>query len=217
MLTNRLTKERWVVIQSLLFNAVVPFLVYSIFKPHVGELHALMLSAASPCIDVMVQWITNRKLDPLGTFMIIALLLGVVLVSLGGNPKWLLIRESLLTGLLGLAAVVSLFLPRPLAYYLIRIADRSKSKDGVSAVAEAWDDCEFRRLARQLTYLWGIGFLVEFGVRTFLVFRLTVPHFLLISPWVQYGLVAMIFYASWRLVKRVQMGSIASDADGDEM
>lgn len=210
-----MTKERWVVIQSLLFNAVVPFLVYSIFKPHIGELHALMLSAASPLADAIVHWIMNRKLDPLSAFMIVALLVGVALVSLGGNPKWLLIRESLLTGVLGLVAVVSLFLPRPLAYYLILLADRSKPTNGISAVQEAWNDCVFRALARQLTYLWGFGFLVEFGVRTFLVFRLSVPHFLLISPWVQYGLVALIVYASWRLVKRVQARGAISDVGGD--
>jgi hypothetical protein len=50
-----------------------------------------------------------------------------------------------------------------------------------------WHYPAFRFAMRLTTIVWGLGFLLEVGVRSFLVFTLTIQQFLLISPFVFYG------------------------------
>ena len=51
---------------------------------------------------------------------------------------------------------------------------------------------------RVSTIVWGVGFLFEFVIRTILVFTLTIPQFLIISPFVFYGFIGGIIL--WTLL-----------------
>ena len=50
----------------------------------------------------------------------------------------------------------------------------------------------FRHGMRVSTAVWGVSFLLEAVVRTYLVFTLTIPQFLIISPFIFYGMFAAV-------------------------
>jgi hypothetical protein len=64
--------------------------------------------------------IRRRKLDPLGILVMVGVFASVLGVLLGGSTQLLLIRESFVTGALGVACFISLLLPRPLMFYIGR-------------------------------------------------------------------------------------------------
>jgi hypothetical protein len=45
---------------------------------------------------------------------------------------------------------------------------------------------------RVMTAVWGVGFLLEAAIRIFLVLTLTTEQFLIISPFVLYGIIAVL-------------------------
>ena len=64
--------------------------------------------------------------------------------------------------------------PRPLLYYLFQQVQADHLPD--------------LRAMRVLSLVLGIGLMIEMAVRTAMVFSMTTSRFLLISPFVQYGM-----------------------------
>ncbi|XLM21574.1 hypothetical protein MKD33_05940, partial [Chromobacterium piscinae] len=56
----------------------------------------------------------------LSMMVLLGIALSLLAMLLGGGEKMLLLRESLLSGLFGVAFLLSLLLPRPLVFYLAR-------------------------------------------------------------------------------------------------
>jgi hypothetical protein len=50
-----------------------------------------------------------------------------------------------------------------------------------------WKYQDFRFTMRLTTIVWGLGFLLEVAIRSYLVFALTIQQFLIISPFVFYS------------------------------
>ena len=67
---------------------------------------------------------------------------------------------------------------------------------------------------RLTALVWGLGFLLEMVVRSYLVFTLTIPQFLIISPFVFYGFLGGL--ALWTVLytrkgrKRVEAAMLQS-------
>jgi uncharacterized membrane protein len=72
------------------------------------------------------------------------------LKSFGGDPRILLIRESLVTGVLGIACLVSLLLPKPLIFYFA---------PPNAAFYQLWQYPSFKRYMTLMTIAWGIFFI----------------------------------------------------------
>jgi hypothetical protein len=106
------------ILTSILVNAVAPLVVFNQLRPHMSELHALMVTALLPLVENIIMLARHRRLDAFGSFILGGMALTGVLVALGGSSKLLLVRESLLGCGIGIAMLGSLLLPRPLAYYL---------------------------------------------------------------------------------------------------
>jgi len=101
---------------SLLLNAFLPLAVYAILRPFVGsDLVALLIGVIIPIVVTLVKFVVRRRLDPIGVIAIAAfILLIAVLVLTGGNPLVLKLHEAIFTGPLGLIALVSAAIGRPL-------------------------------------------------------------------------------------------------------
>ncbi len=61
-----------------------------------------------------------------------------------------------------------------------------------------WQYPAFRFTMRLITIVWGLVFLLELVVRSYLVFTLTIQQFLIISPFVFYGFLGGL--ALWTLL-----------------
>ena len=187
------TSNRREIVRTLVINAVAPYVVYMLCKPHLGGLVALALSAVPPAVEGVWSVVRQRRLDVVAALVLGGIAASLILIALGGSERILLLRESLITSLVGVALAGSVAAKRPILYYLTR----QMRAGGDPAEAARWDarwDAEpgFRRTMRLLSLVWGVGLVVEMTVRTIMVFDMQVSHFLLVSPFVQYGMTGLL-------------------------
>lgn len=170
------------VILALLINGLAPWGIYEWLSHYMSSLSALSIATLVPLADNAVHWFKHRKLDTFGVLMLFTLVLTLVLVSFGGSEKILLVRESLITGAVGLVFLGSLLFKRPLMYYL---AVRFLKRD----FADNWKYDYFRYVMRLMTSVWGILLVMESVVRVVMVVQLSTSQFLALSNLVLYGFV----------------------------
>ncbi|HXM01946.1 MAG TPA: VC0807 family protein [Chthoniobacterales bacterium] len=172
---------------DFLVNLGGPFLVYQLAAGHMSETAALMLSSAPPILWSVAQLIWSRKLDTLSLLVIAGIALSLVATLLGGSPRLLLVRESLITGIFGLIFLGSLLFPKPLMFYIVKT---TVTKQGMSeeAFASRWSIPGFRSTFNLMTVVWGAGLLVEATVKIILAFTMPTGLFLVVSPIISYGI-----------------------------
>ncbi|GAC1641343.1 MAG: hypothetical protein NVS4B12_03570 [Ktedonobacteraceae bacterium] len=86
----------------------------------------------------------------------------------------------------GLAYLVSLLFPRPLGFYFARQFVTGNVPEKVAEFNNLWQYPQFRHTMRFTTLVWGIVFVLEVTVRTYLVFTLTIAQSVVILPFVWY-------------------------------
>ena len=121
-----------------------------------------------------------------------------LLVALGSSPKVYLVRESFFTAALGLVYLVSLLFKRPLAFYFARYFATGNHPENIPWFDSLWQSQQFRHTMRATTVVWGMGLLCEAVLRTFLVMVLSIEQFLIVSPFVLYGIIGSL--VAWMLL-----------------
>jgi hypothetical protein len=176
---------------SVLLNAVVPVVVYNLALRSVtsSEAVALSLAAVVPLLGTAVELARRRRLDFIGTLAVlgIAVSLGGMLVS--GDPRLLLMRESFLTGALGLACLLSLVvLPRPLMFYVGRQFMAADDPRQLELYESSWRSPAGRRVHRLITAVWAGAYVGEFLARVAMVLLLPTAVVLVAGPVVLGGI-----------------------------
>jgi hypothetical protein len=184
---------------SLGLNFVLPWALYRLSEPHVGETHALIVSAAVPMAWSVVQLARNRKLDAVSVLALLGIALSFVALALGGSPKVLLFRQSLLTGAVGLVLIGSAVIRRPLFYALVVAALGPQAEPGADTPSNVWsraraelesyaDKPSFRRSMTTLTVFSGLLLILEAAVRITIAFELPTERALLVGPAVTHAM-----------------------------
>jgi len=182
------------VILTLLINGLAPWGIYELLSHYMSSVAALSVATLVPLVDNVIHFARHRKLDAFGALMLFTFVLTLVLVSLGGSEKILLVRESLITGAVGFVFLGSLLFKRPLIFHL---ALRFMKIDGF---ADNWSIAYFRLVMRLMTLVWGLMLVLEAVVRVILVFQLTTSQFLVLSNFVMYGFIGAALL--WTIVYR---------------
>jgi hypothetical protein len=185
---------------SIVINAVFPIMIFSLLKRYTpaSDFWALVACGIPPILDALVGVIRKGRLDIIAGLALLSIAVSLMLIFLGGSPRLLLIRESFISGAIGLAYLVSLLFPRPLGFYFARHFLTGNVPERMVGFNALWQYPAFRFAMRLYTIVWGLGFLLEMGVRSFLVFTLTIPQFLIISPFVFYGFLGSL--ALWTVL-----------------
>ena len=87
-----------------------------------------------------------------------------------GAPNPTLLRDSFFTAAIGIVFLASTVVGRPLMFLIIRSFAAREDPDRL----DAWDrqrdeSARFRRVMREMTVMWGVAFLAEFGVKVVMV------------------------------------------------
>ena len=173
-------------------NILLPYAVYSYAQPHVGEVKALMISSAPPILWSLVEFARHRRVDALSILVLTGIVLSLLGYIGGGGAKMLQLREKLVTGIIGLAFLLSAAIRRPLIYELARasmIRQGSAEADRMHALR---DNPAFRRTMTLMTVVWGFGLVIDVAVGCVLVFALSIKQYMLVGPVVGYSLMAAL-------------------------
>ena len=202
------------IILSTLIDAGGAYLVYTLLAPHLGQKPAILLSAVPSLLSNIASYARRRTLDYIGVIVIAGTLAGLCIYFLGGSPRMLLARDSVVTGVIGLVFLASLFLHRPLVFYLAR---QMTTGDNPQKLAR-WDAVYAVSPSRMgmplMTLVWGLGLVLEAAVHVALAFTLPIPIFVLIghviSIAVYFGLMTWSFAYGRVLRSREVMDSVAA-------
>jgi hypothetical protein len=203
---------------SILINGVAPYFIYFVLhcQFQVAELPALLATSIPPLLDALVGIVRWRRVDFLAGFVLFTIGLAVGLVALGGEPRLYLIRESFITAGIGLAFILSNPLPRPLGFFFARYFMAGNDQARLAWVNDRWQrSASFRHAMRVSNIVWGLGFVLEAAVRSYLVFTLSIEHFLIASPIVFYGFYAVLL--GWSVVfgrRKRQQALLEQAGDG---
>jgi hypothetical protein len=186
------------IIASVLINIVLPYLIYTILKTHITSIIALSLAACVPLVDTLYHLIKDKKLDTFSSFIFLGIVLSIVAAWIGGDERFILLRESYVTGIMGLVFLLSLLTPKPLIYYFaIRFISNK------SVITKRWEEeVSFRHFIRIMAAVWGIGLMIEALVKVVIVYEFPISKALVISPIAQYIIIAILIYWNIHFVKQ---------------
>ena len=183
---------------ELVANFLLPWLCYLWAVPHWGETGGLIVSSLPPIVWSVYELLRYRRIDALSLLVLGGILLSLLVMLMGGSPRVLLMRESLLSGLFGVVFLLSLLSGKPLLFYLARATVARESDEGGWRFDLRWQELAFRRGIRQMTLVWGLGLTLETMLRGLMVSIMPVEQFLLLSPLISYGLMAIMLLLTWR-------------------
>ncbi len=187
-----ITRKRIILGFEFLFNFILPWAFYRLTKSHVGEIHAIMASAIPPTVWSLAQFIRSRRIDAISVLVLTGIGLSLLGFSIGGSPKLLLMRESLVTGLIGVAFIGSAIIGKPLIHVLARASLKRQSSEDSADFETYRNQPGFLRVMNVMTVVWGAGFVLETTIRSALVFSLPIGKFLIIGPLVGYGVIGIL-------------------------
>ena len=184
---------------SLLINGVAPYVTYRLFTAiGVESIQALTWSAVFPTIGIIWGFARARRADMIGVISLAFIVVGISTSLISGDPRFILIKESFLTAVFGLACLLSLvFLPRPLMFYFGRQFSSAGDPARAAAFEAMWQYTQFRAVNRNMTLVWGFSYLGEAALRAGLSFILPISVFLIISQVLAIGVTFALI--SWTM------------------
>jgi len=159
---------------TLLIDFVLPVGGYYLLRRFgVSEWIALAAGGAVSGLVLVLGMVRSRRVDGAAVVMLGLFAFGLATLFLTGDARFVIAKDSLISLVLGLAFLGSLFARKPL---LLLFAAKT-------AVAERYRESPaVRRTVRFATLLWGVGLLVEAALRVLLVYTLPVDVMVVGSP-----------------------------------
>ena len=171
----------------IVFDLGGPLLAYALLRSAgLSPVAALVVSGVLPALGIAVGALTERRLDVIGVMVLAGILVGTILGLTSHNARLYLLEGSVPSVVFALACLVSVRLRRPLIYRLsveILGPGTRKGRD----VTAAWRYPGFRRAFRAITLAWGVGYLVEAGIRVAIVAQTSTGIALICSKLVPYA------------------------------
>lgn len=196
------------VLPTLLIDGVAPFAVYALLRPLAGDLHALIIAMALPLFAMAVTLVRQRRVNVVGLVVLGSLLLSGVVLVLGGSPRLILIRESLLSGLFSIAMLISLAWRRPLVYHIAAHFYSGHAPGRIAQFRARAAALHIHNWLRLLTLVWGAVMLADALLNTYLATTLSTAAFLAVSPTARYVLMGATLI--WTLAYAQRGGYLAA-------
>jgi hypothetical protein len=182
---------------EIVVNVALPYGVYSLLQPRYGDVRALLASSAPPILWSLAEFARKRRVDAVSLFVLLGIALSLLAFLGGGSVKFLQLRENLVTGAIGLVFLGSAAIGRPIIYQLAVAGAARQSASAAAELVNLKDNVNFRRTMTFMTLVWGFGLLAATAVACVLVFTLSIKTYLLVSPFVGYGIMGLL--ALWTL------------------
>jgi hypothetical protein len=197
---------------ELLVNFLLPYVIYVKAEGGLGQVHALLAASLPPIAWSVIEFARKRRVDAVSILVLAGIFLSLLAFFGGGSVRFLQLRENLVTGLIGLVFLGSAAIGRPLIYQLARAGKLRKSQAEAEQFEALRNKQHFRHGMTVMTLVWGFGLLVQTMVACLLVFSMSIPHYLLVSPIIGYGTMGGLALWTFWYVKRMKRRGAAAAA-----
>lgn len=181
-------------------DILIPYLIYYFANRFgLGLQLAFILGAAWSALTVIFSMIRNRKLDGLALFMFVVMIGSLATSLIVGDPRIMVAKESVISGVLGIIALISLITKRPAFYYLVQ---KFFSMNPVEWEQRWEQEAPFRSTLRLMTLVWGLGFTIEAIVRVVIAYTLPLQTAFVWSPILMYATIILLVIWTRFFVKK---------------
>lgn len=187
---------------TLLINAVVPFLINMLAQPQMSTINALLLASSVPALFTLGNFIWKKHIDAIGILVVASLLLTAIFALVFKSPRLLLLQGSAVSGLFGIAMLLSLLFPRPILFYIIRSVLTQNDPQRVANFNADWSFPQVRSFYRLLTIIWGCTTVVQLLLHVCLVFTLPISLMLMLSPILNFAFIIPVAHWSMSYVRK---------------
>jgi hypothetical protein len=182
---------------SAAISFVVPLLAYHLIRPHTSSsAMALALAGAIPVSYTLALLAIRRRLSALGVVSVASFAVGVLGSWLcGGSTLAMNLQDPALTGLLGIACLVSIALGHPLHQVILHWMGRGGARDSQGANRAS------ARASMVSTAIIGLAFLSHAAAVAALALTQSTSTFIALQqpvglPFIGLGLAALFLYGS---------------------
>jgi len=185
-------------------NVALPYLLYTLIKPRLGDVGGLIAGATPPLAWTLFQLARHRRIDALSLLVLVGIAGSLIGFFGGGGARFLQLREHSVIGLIGLVFLTSAAIGKPLIRQLALARTRRRAPDEARILEAVQASPIFRRAMMTMTLVWGFGLVAEAALACGLIFMLTIPQYLLVSPILGYGAMGgLTAWAFWYARRRV--------------
>ena len=198
---------------TLVVNVVLPIATYAVLvTAGLTPVPALLLSGIWPLGEMVVTAVGQRHVDEFSLFVLIGIVIGVLTTVFSGSVRAVFLKDSIATGLIGIAFLVTL--PgKPLTFFLAR----RFATDGSKVQRDWWDGLwrhpAFRKVQRGLGAAWGLALVVEAAVRAWLTWRLGTSAMVVVNSVVPYLVIGVMVFVSVTVGRRSRQAAQSRHGD----
>jgi hypothetical protein len=144
---------------------------YALHLVGVHDFVALLVASALAAVRIVWVAVRERALNPFATVMLVVFGIGLVLALVSGDARFLLLKNSIVSGVIGLVFLATTLFGTPLTL----AASQSFQPARKAEIRRAYDtDPHVRRGHRLCSTVWGVGLVLDALVRVPLVFLLPI-------------------------------------------
>jgi hypothetical protein len=209
-----LTRSQWTsTLFELVVNFFLPWLVYRLALPHLSSLGALYASAVPPLAWSLIEFVKVRRVDALSAIVLGGIALSIFAMALGGSERIVLVRESLVSGVIGVVFLFSLFMRRPLVFHLARAAIARKQAASMSRFETVYGERpQLRAVFHLMTLVWGTGLTAETVLRCWLAWQWPIERCLVVLPIISYAIYGTLMLWTFWIRRRLQQPQTSRNA-----
>ncbi|KAJ3133538.1 hypothetical protein HK101_004450 [Irineochytrium annulatum] len=196
--SRQLRTMRLAVFKMIMFNLVLPSVIFGIASNWLSQVVSLTLSAIPPVIEAAGFVIRSRKLDLLSSIVIVSIVLAIVLAFSTSDARLLLVKDSFLTFILGLVFLFSIkFGKENFIWHYNRIFVGT-SPEAQEKLTRDYQHPYVRRTTNCMCLVWGLGLFGEAIFRVVLIYLLPVSVMAYLSPVIVCTCFAILGVWNWR-------------------
>lgn len=199
---NSTPEQKKELVIDLVVNGFLPWVAYEFLQRQYGlsDYHALLAVTVIPGVFTLVAIVRKGRPDLFAGLSLFTILLSLVLTAVSTDTRVLQVRESYITGIMGLVFVGSSLRGKPIMWLL------AKHQARLSPNAHLLDHPRKKWMLGRVNAVWGWSFVLEFAFKIWMIENLTVAQVLAFSPVMFYGVTAITFgWTVWWLRRQARM------------
>jgi hypothetical protein len=196
-------------IPTLVVSVALPIAIFKTLEAlGVAPVWALAAGCVPPVVNNLREWITSRRLDPVGILIMGSIASGVAASLILGNIGSRIVTDCLMSSAWGLAFLGSFIFSRPASFYLIRSLVAGDDTSRTQIWNGLWRYGAFRSAMRSITAAWGavyfVQVLIELGLARVLTAETVVTVMPIISTAGTLGLIVIARMAMQAMRRRLE-------------
>lgn len=183
---------------TLIYAAAIPYLIYIVATRsfHLSEVNALLLTAISPALGVLIELVRKRRLSLIGSFALVGIAVKLLSALIFNDARLVLISDSLMPGVFGLLMLGSVLIGKPVLLLLMKSGFGDRSQEQRAQFEQSFQFSGAHQRFMFLTTIWGIALLLVPVVCVLLTYTLPIAQVILLRPVIDYGIIAALIAGS---------------------